>query len=299
MIPIFRLSNRSQGARGFMPAANRLIARFSNTQTLPHIVTRLSRLMADNNTTMKEFEDVIKMDPVLVARLLKLVNSPFYGLIHKVDSISRAIAYVGMKNLHTIAVTQALKTIFTDRKNATVFSRKRLWLHCAAVSICSKMVAERIFGMNGDDAYLTGILHDFGLIVEDQVHPQTFLKVCGNTTSTLALIEEERSLFATDHCEIGFLTTRDWCMPAPITEAIRDHHSQLEEVDPQSLTGILQIAEYLTGQQGYTTLPGVATEISPPLLGHIQENLDEYTVLMEDFPEEMIRARDLYSGDGQ
>jgi len=282
-----------------MSAANRLITRFSDTQTLPHIVTRLSRLMADSNTTMKEFEDVIKMDPVLVARLLKLVNSPFYGLIHKVDSISRAIAYIGMKNLHTIAVTQALKTIFTDGRNATVFSRKRLWLHCAAVSICSKMVAERIFGMNGDDAYLTGILHDFGMIVEDQVDPQTFLEVCRNTTSSLNLIEEEQRRLATDHCEIGFLTTRDWFMPAPITEAIRDHHSQLEEVEPQSLTGILQIAEYLTGQQGYATLPGVAMEISPPLLGHLQENRDEYTVLMEDFPEEMVRARDLYSGDGE
>lgn len=281
-----------------MSAATELITKFSAVQTLPHVVTKLSGLMADNNTTMKEFEDVIKMDPILVARLLKLVNSPFYGLLHKVDSIARAIAYLGMKNLHTIAVTQALKTIFTDKKDAAVFSRQKLWLHCAAVSIASKMVAERIFAINGDDAYLTGILHDFGIIVEDQVHPATFLEVGRNSSSTIGLLEQERNHFNTDHCEIGYLMTRDWCMPEQIQEAIRDHHTMLDEVDPQSLTGILQIAEYLTAQQGYTILSGLSTDISPVLLDHIHANIDEYTVLLEDFPEEMMKAKDLYEGEG-
>lgn len=282
-----------------MSAAITLIAKFSDIQTLPHVVTTLSRLMADSNTTMKQFEDVIKMDPILVVRLLKLVNSPYYGLIQKVDSISRAIAYIGMKNLHAIAVTEAMKTIFTDSRDTTVFSRRRLWLHCAAVSICSKMVAERIFGINGDDAYLTGILHDFGLIVEEQVNRNGFLEMCRNATSTQTMLAEEHRLFATDHCEIGYLMTLDWRMPPPVLEAIRDHHASLAQVDPQSLTGILQIAEYLTGQQGYGTLPQVSMQISPVLLDHIQENLDEYNVLIEDFPEEMIRARDLYGAGGE
>ncbi len=281
-----------------MSAATNLITRFSDIQTMPHVVTQLSKLMADSNTTMKQFEDVIKMDPILVVRLLKLVNSPFYGLVQKVDSISRAIAYIGMKNLQTIAVTEALKTIFTDKEETSVFSRKNLWLHCAAVSICSKMVAERIFGINGDDAYLTGILHDFGLIVEEQVEREAFLQMCTQSTSTSTMLEQEQNLFKTDHCEIGYLMTLDWSMPAPIQEAIRDHHTSLDDVDPQSLTGILQISEYLTGQQGYTTLKNVNMQISPVLTDHIEENIDEYSVLIEDFPEEMIKAKDLYSGGG-
>lgn len=281
-----------------MSVASKLIAKFSDIQTLPHVVTQLSKLMADNNATMKQFEDVIKMDPILVVRLLKLVNSPFYGLVQKVDSISRAIAFIGMKNLHSIAVTEALKTIFIDRKDSSVFSRQRLWLHCAAVSICSKMVAERIFGINGDDAYLTGILHDFGLIVEEQLLGSTFLEMCGNSTSTTTMLEQERSLFQTDHCEIGYLMVLEWCMPAPIQEAIRDHHACLDNVEPQSLTGILQIAEYLTGQQGYATLPNMEMRISQVLLDHIQDNFDEYAVLIDDFPDEMSKARDLYSGGG-
>jgi HD-like signal output (HDOD) protein len=279
-----------------MSTAKKLIAKFRDIQTLPHVVTQLSKLMADSNTTLKQFEDVIKMDPILVVRLLKLVNSPFYGLIQKVDSISRAVAYLGMKNLHNIAVTEALKTIFIEQGDKSVFSRQQLWLHCAAVSICSKMVAERIFGMDGDDAYLVGILHDFGLIVEDQVLGNEFLQVCTRSPSTLAMLNEEHNLLGTDHCEIGYLLTKEWSMSPLIQEAIRDHHTLLEDVEPQSLTGILQISEYLAAQHGYTTLPKITMEISQPLLNHIQENIDEYTVLLEDFPDEMIKAKDLYSG---
>jgi HD-like signal output (HDOD) protein len=281
-----------------MSAAQKLISKFSDIQTLPHVVTQLSKLMADSGTTMKQFEDVIKMDPILVVRLLKLVNSPFYGLIQKVDSISRAVAYLGMKNLHNMAVTEALKTIFNEQEDSDVFSRRQLWLHCAAVSICSKMVAERIFGINGDDAYLTGILHDFGLIVEEQVRSTEFMEVCRNSKSTSSLLAHERSLLGTDHCEIGHLMTLEWSMPETIQEAIRDHHTLLEKVEPDSLTGILQISEYLTGQQGYTTLPKIEMQISPPLLAHIQDHIDEYTVLLDDFPDEMSKAKDLYSGGG-
>ncbi len=277
-----------------MSGAKALIDKFSDTQTLPHIVTKLSKLIADSNTTMKEFEDIISMDPILVARLLRLVNSPFYGLKQEVDSIGRAVAFIGMKNLHNIAVTDALKTIFSKQEDSTVFSRNQLWLHCAAVSICSKMVAERIFGINGDDACLCGILHDFGLIVEEQVNYTKFLEICGQCTTTSDLIEQEQNMFDTNHCEIGYLITADWSMPVTIQEAIRDHHTMFDTVEPISLTGIIQIAEYLTGQLGNMTLPELTIQISPPLLEHIQKNMDEYTVLIEDFPDEISKAQDIF-----
>jgi HD-like signal output (HDOD) protein len=273
-----------------------LIEEFSNVQTLPHVVTQLTKLIADSNTTMKQFEEVIEMDPVLVARLLKIVNSPMYGLMQKVDSIGRAVAYLGMKNLNNIAITDALMGIFTQEDDSDFFSRSKLWLHCAAVSICSKMVAERIFGINGDDAYLCGILHDFGIIVENQVRSEEFFIICRDSKSSTRMLELEKEQLGTDHCELGYILTGEWSMNDSIREAIRDHHSLLEEVEPKSLIGILQIAEYLTTQLDYTTLPGIEVEISEPLLVHIEENIDEYMVLLEDFPDEMAKAQALYGG---
>ncbi|WP_163338050.1 HDOD domain-containing protein [Desulfopila sp. IMCC35008] len=273
-----------------------LIEEFSNVQTLPHVVTQLTQLIADSNTTMKQFEEVIEMDPVLVARLLKIVNSPMYGLMQKVDSIGRAVAYLGMKNLNNIAITDALMGIFMQENESDFFSRNKLWLHCAAVSICSKMVAERIFGINGDDAYLCGILHDFGIIVEEQVRNEQFFTICRDSNSSTRMLELEQEQLGTDHCELGYILTGEWSMDESIRIAIRDHHSLLDNVEPQSLLGILQIAEYLTTQLDFTTLPGIKVEISEPLLTHLEENIDEYRVLLEDFPDEMTKAQALYGG---
>lgn len=279
-----------------MSKAKKFIRRFKDIKTLPHVVTNLSRLIADENSTMKDFEDVIKMDPILVVRLLRLVNSPFYGLVHRVESIGRAVAYLGMKNLHNIAVTDALKSIFEEQGKSQAFSRKKLWLHCAAVSICSKMIAERIFGANGDDAYLCGILHDFGLIVESQVEPKKFIAACEACTEGSSIIQLEQEYLGTDHCEIGFLMAQDWDMPESIQEAIRDHHLDSGDYQPESLTGILQIAEYITGQLGYTALAEMTPELPEHLVAHLQENMDEYKVLIEDLPEEMSNAQELYGG---
>ncbi len=278
-----------------MSSAKKFIKEFKNVKTLPHVVTTLSRLIEDEETTMKDFEEVIKMDPTLVVRLLRLVNSPFYGLAQQVDSISRAVAYIGMKNLQNVAVTDAIKNIFKKSvESNSIYSRKNLWLHCAAVSICSKMLAERIFGINGDDAYLGGILHDFGLIVEEQVDYDKFLEACKDCGPTGSLPEFERAYLDTDHCEIGYLMTKEWDMPESIQEAIKDHHSEDESISPDSLTGILQIAEYITGQLGYTALEGAVPQLSPSLIAHLQENADEYKVLIDDLPDEMSKAQDLY-----
>lgn len=277
-----------------MSAAKSFIKKFADIHPLPHVVTTVTRLINDPDSTMKDFEEVIKMDPVLVSRLLRLVNSPYYGLVQTVDSIGRAVAFLGMKNLHNLVVTDALKNIFVAADTDPIFSKKKLWVHCAAVSICSKMVAERIFGINGDDAFLCGILHDFGLLVEEQVQQEDFYKICTSCKSTSSLIKMEQQSFATDHCEICHLMTLDWNMPVAIQNAIRDHHLISDDIEPSSLTGIIQISEYITGQIEISILPNVEMEISPPLIEHLQNNIAEYTVLIEDLPEEMEKAQTIY-----
>lgn len=277
-----------------MSIAKKFVEQFSDVNPLPHVVTTVNGLISDPDSTMKDFEDVIKMDPILVSRLLRLVNSPFYGLAQTVDSIGRAVAFLGMKNLHNLVVTDALKAMFVAPGNNPAFSKKKLWLHSGAVSICNKMVAERIFGINGDDAFLCGILHDFGLLVEEQLEQEKFTEICTSCSSTLDLIAQEEEKFGTTHCEICYQMTMDWNMPTTIQEAILNHHTVSDEIEPKSMTGIIQISEYIVGQLDHKTLPGVTVEISPPLIAHMEENIDEYTILLEDLPEEMEKAEAIY-----
>ena len=278
-----------------MPTAKGLLNKFITAKTLPYITIQLTKLISNENSTMKDFENMIKMDPTLVLRILRSANSPYYGLRQKVNSISRAIVIIGINNLRNMIVTEGLKEIFKDKKGKNAFSRNRLWLHCAAVSICSQMIAERIFGFNGEDAFLCGILHDIGMIVEDQTAPDLFYEACNSYDENSKLItDHEKEIIGTDHCEIGYLLAKEWQLPIEVQEGIQHHHKTLDHVAPSSLTGVIQQAEYIVSQLDYTAIPGMKAVLSLPLAKHIRNNVKEYKALVRDLPNEMSKAKDLY-----
>ncbi|MGB2687935.1 MAG: HDOD domain-containing protein [Desulfobacterales bacterium] len=279
-----------------MPTAKGLLNKFSTAKTLPHIAIKLTKLISDENSTMQDFEKMIKMDPTLVLRLLRGANSPYYGLRQKVNSISRAVVVIGINNLRNMIVTEGLKEIFKDKKSENVFSRNRLWLHCSAVSICSQMIMERIFGLNGEDAFLCGILHDIGMIVEDQTAPDLFYRVCNTyDENSKPITDYEKEIVGTDHCAIGYLLAKDWKLPIEIQEGIQRHHKMLDHVSPSSLTGVIQLAEFIVSQLDYTAIPGMKAKLSPPLANHIRDNVKEYKALVRELPNEMSKAKDLYA----
>ena len=282
-----------------MSEAEILLKKFQDTETLSPVAVRLSQLISDESSTIREFEKVIKMDPTLVIRLLKLVNSPFFGLSRKVDSISKAMVFVGTKNLRNMVVTAALNNVFSQTSHEDVFSRARLWLHCAAVSICSQMISERIFGQKGEDAFLCSILHDIGMIVQDQVARDRFVHTCSTyDPDTGPFIEHERAAMGTDHCEIGGLLAEKWNLPTHVVEGIQYHHDMEKETAPSSILGIIQIAHYLVSKLDYTGIPGMKAALPGGLIVYFRENIKEYKALVGDLPDELENARDLYETDG-
>jgi len=278
-----------------MAKEQELLHKFSNVKTLPHVAIRLTKLMSNEESAMKEFEKVIVMDPTLVLRILRLANSAYYGLRQKVENISRALVFIGVKNLRNMIVTEALKDIFKSNPDDASFSRTKLWLHCAAVSICSQMIIERIFGEKGEDAFLCGILHDIGMIVEDQVENKLFIRTCRiYRPDTRPITDYERGIIGTDHSALGYLLAREWNLPVDVQNGIRHHHDMLKEVSPSEIMGIIQMAEYMVAKLNYTEIPGMDARLSPPLATHIQNNLIEYKALVKDLPEEISKAKEIY-----
>jgi len=281
-----------------MTSASALLKRFKKAKTLPHVAIRLTRLMANENSSIQAFEDIIKMDPTLVLRLLRLVNSPYYGVQQRIDSIARAVVFIGMKNLRNIVVTEALRDIFKEGADKDIFSRRQLWLHCAAMGVCCQMIAERIFGDNGENAFLCGILHDIGLIVQDQVVHDQLIRVCeAYEPGVKSITEYEEDIIGVDHSTIGHSFARDWKLPEEVQEGIKKHHKVLTNIDPSSIAGIVQIAELIVTKLDYPAMPGMEPTISPPLTDHIRDNMAEYRTLTRDLPEEMGKAKDLYEAD--
>lgn len=277
-----------------MLSSKQLVAKFSDLKTLPHVAIRVTQLVNSDSSSMQEFEDIIKLDPVLVMRMLKLVNSPFFGLINKVEAVSKAVVYIGMQNLRNLVAIEALRDLFKDEKGVG-FSRKQLWHHSATVAILSQMIAKRIFGLVGEDEFLAGIIHDVGLIVEDQLVGTELRRACLMYTEGDKIITEyETETLGTHHGKVGGLLAREWNMQDEVLLAIKQHHNHEKEYPIPSIVAIVQIAEYIANRMKYSAVQNKADPLPSYLKSHMKERIMDYKVLIKDLPAEMAKADELY-----
>ncbi|MFZ5764760.1 MAG: HDOD domain-containing protein [Thermodesulfobacteriota bacterium] len=280
-----------------MPSAQQLVDKFNDLKTLPHVAIRVTQMVGSETATMQEFEEVIKLDPVLVVRLLRLVNSPYFGLSGHVESIAKAVIFVGMKHLRNLVAIEGLRNLFTDRGDGSSFSRKNLWTHSATVAILSQMISRRIFGQDGEDVFLASIIHDIGLIVEDQLTGAELRQVCElyqRNPHEESMTGLEDRLIGTNHAKIGRLLATQWRLPDAVIEAIRFHHRHDKEFPVPSVIAILQLAEFMACKINYGVVSGRADALPPYLADHLKRRLTDYKVLLKALPEEMAKARELY-----
>lgn len=281
-----------------MTIASDLVNKFLDMKTLPHIAFQLTQMISEDNSTMEEFESVIKLDPTLVVKTLKIVNSPMYALRKKVTSISEAVVYIGMENLRNMIVVSSLKDIYSKESGSASFSRVKLWLHSACVALCNQMIAERVMGEKGEDAFLCGILHDFGMIIEDQVANELFMETCDRYQETKEEITTlENIIIGTDHCKVGAYISGHWKLPENIKNGIKNHHKKGNNLPPNDLTSITQIAEYLVSRMGYSAMANMSGNLPDTLAQHMKENISEYKAIAMDLPEELKKAEEIYKTD--
>jgi len=279
-----------------MPSAKDIVRKFTELKTLPHVAIKVTQLANDDRSTMHDFEEVIKLDPVLVTRLLRLVNSPFFGLSQKVESISKAVVFAGMKQLRNLVAVEALRSLLKD--DDPDFSPQKLWLHSATVAIISAMINKRIFGKDGEDVFLAGIVHDIGLIVEYQVVGDELREACqAFRAGKGSLVECEREIIGAEHGEVGYLLAKDWGLPQEVLASIKSHHANKQVKLVSSTGSIMQLSEFMAGKMQYWPIPGPLEQLPPELAAHVKERMADYKVIVRDLPGEMSKAKELYEHD--
>ena len=132
--------------------------------SLPHIFTEINRVISDPRSSAIHVADVISKDPNLTTRLLRIVNSAFYGFPSKIDTISRAVTILGSKELSTLALGTSVLKIFNDIP-ADLVDMKSFWEHSVACGIAARMIASYKNIANTERLFVAGLLHDIGRII--------------------------------------------------------------------------------------------------------------------------------------
>ena len=249
----------------------------SHIATLPEVTLKIIELVEDPESTAQDLHEVISNDPALCTRILKVVNSSFYGLPGQIASINRAIVMLGLNAVKNIAIAASLAKLFRGGELTPFFSAKDLWEHSNAVAIASKLLSDKLGMGLSDEAYLAGLIHDIGIMVEMQYDRSDLIDAIDRCEADSGgvpqkgLMECEEEVFGANHQDFGIGLCKKWKFPAPFAAAAGFHHNPLSCPDEtQKIVFLVHVADYLA-----STLEGgfKLDQPSPAIVPEVFESL--------------------------
>ena len=212
-------------------------------------VQQVLELTSDINCSPRDLVRVVEHDPVLTGRILKVVNSAYFGLSRRISSVKEALAFIGLNTLKNVALTVAAIGALPKRNKAGM-DMEAFLAHSLGVGATSRWVANRV-GLEAravERGFLGGMLHNFGSVLIALQMPKVYKRVAVIAESTdRPNFLVERELIGMDHFEIGGLVAEKWKLESSISEAIRYHREMNEDVPRTELMDVLWMASKIVG----------------------------------------------------
>ncbi|MFI5379367.1 MAG: HDOD domain-containing protein [Tepidisphaerales bacterium] len=228
-----------------------LIGSLQSIVTLPEITARIAECVNNPGSSAADLHHILAHDPALVSRLLRLVNSAFYGRSTEVDSVQRAIVLLGFDAVHHMALAATMGQLFRGARICEGYTGRDLWTHCIAVAAVARELAGRGHKLAPDEVFLAGLLHDIGLLVSLQVCRGQLRQVCEQArTGHVTFAAAELEIIGVGHEELGAALARRWKFPESVC-AVAGHHHAPHTADPrwQTIAAIVHVADAICCRQ--------------------------------------------------
>lgn len=239
----------------------KFIGEHTKLSTLPDIYRQLLNAITKPSSSTYDIENVISKDTNLSARLLKIVNSAFYGYPSNIDTLSRAVSIIGTRQLSTLAMGINIINIF-NKIPSDLINMKMFWKHSVLCGICARLLASYKNIQNTERMFTAGLLHDIGRLVFYNYLPQESLYVlitAKNSSRLLYLVE--RDVFNLDHATIGGSLLHKWQMPQSLEDMVYYHHEPQKSKNKVE-SSILHLADIMANAMGIGTS---GERLIPPL----------------------------------
>lgn len=249
-----------------MITARKMVKQVDDLPAIPAIVANVTKLLNDPTTEPDVIADCILSDQVLAARVIRVVNSPLYGHGNEINSVKRALLYIGFNKVHEMILTDSFIDSFRDKKPS--FDIASFWKHSFDVGEIAQQIAIKAGYHDREKAYMVGIIHDIGKVFLGYYHREKYAEMLAYIMDKpYTTYEIESEIFGTSHCEVGLCLAQRWNFPPSYCDSISYHHtSELATVDPL-LTAIITLADYFS--LTHATINGMAKTVTP---GRSEEN---------------------------
>jgi len=242
------------GAANPQALARDAVRRLTTIATLPEVTAQIIKTVEDPKSTAAQLHKIVAYDPALVTRILKVVNSAFYGLPGQIGSVERAIVMLGLNAVKNIAVAASLGQLFRGVKLCEGYTARDLWTHCIAVAVTAREIARQMKLPIADEAFLAGMIHDVGLLVSLQTAPEKLRVVCskalagGDKVDFCAVEREEMG--GVDHAVLGMALAEAWKFPKSC-QVVAGYHHNPEALggEARQLIGLVHLADGIAASE--------------------------------------------------
>lgn len=202
-----------------------IVSRLKQLPTLSTATVRLADLARDERSGAADFEKVIRPDPALTANLLRIVNSAYFGLRSRAESVRQAVTLLGLRRTSEVAAAAGFAPIIPARLPGYEVDSATFWLHSVAVAVLSERLAIELSVTRPDLTFTAGLLHDLGKLAIGVFVAESSGEILAKVRGGRPFVSAERDVLGVDHGEVGEAVAKAWKLPEAVEDAARWHHA--------------------------------------------------------------------------
>lgn len=220
----------------------------------PGIATKVLRVLSKDDAKVNEIAGLIRADAALASELLRIVNSPLYGMKTRVSSIQQALLFLGFDEIRRFVLAVSMRGFFKSAMRLDVL--RGMWrFSLACATVCEELSIACSASEGRDDrAYTAALLADIGRLGLFVVHPQQYSALLAESDPAIDIRERERAAFNVDHCEAGAWLAVKWDLPDEVERVAAIHHNPPDPAAP-ILETMVQVGALLTATLGFDIEP--------------------------------------------
>lgn len=222
-----------------------IIKNSKELSSLPEIYIRVSEILDDENSTADQIGHIVQTDPALASRLLKVVNSSFYGFPNEISTISQAVNILGRNPLRQLLTGTVLGSVFS-RLSQSVFLMDDFWQHSVHTAVIAKFCYQNISKARSDELFIAGLLHSIGRLVLAHQLPEKTIeiqRILDTSERSLTSIENEQLGF--NHCDVGAAIMQQWGLPTILQVCAKYHLNPADTKEFKTQVWVIHIANAL------------------------------------------------------
>jgi putative nucleotidyltransferase with HDIG domain len=222
--------------------------------SLPTTVSKVLEVCNNPKTSPIDLDRVIQLDPVLMGRVLKLINSAYYGLGNQVTSLVRAIIMLGVNTVKNLALSSAVLGTVSSKTDFHALNSDAFWRHSLCVGVTAKLIAKDR-GLDPkilEEYFAAGLLHDIGKIPLNNTLADEYVRAMALADREhVSIVQAERRELGIDHCEAGALIAEAWKLSGAIADTVRSHHDiEAYEGENGDVLRTVVVADYFANREG-------------------------------------------------